>query len=481
MVRVLLSGRSLINLIVDSDSQPRFLTIDNREILWKSIESDALKLFVTDLTLERAFAICRKIGGNDWAKNFINRIKKDNEVCKITDEIIDKARLTNLKGLDFEDILDIESIWAYNLEGLVTDRPELFHKIPKFNCLTPTQLLQYLPVSIQVWADYSLKNRRDFTDWDLQEAELGDVNLAHSNFEGSALAGADFIGANLSGCNFTKADLSDIWGSEADFSGAILTQANLEGADLTSADFSNSDLTGANLARANLGKANFQGAKIANVDLSVVDLSETDTSAINLEGTKLEDYTVRNITNTYELKQVFQLQRHFTPTSDADFERLKDRWQAYPSGIKALFYQQKIVVGTVSLWALSEESASELEESIKSGQLLDADVEICSSRLLRRNQGSRHWYIDNVFLNLSLKSDENVNRERVGLLISEAFKIWRDDEDKYIQKHNGNIEIYSWETDVNILKSFPGVFPKQKFHKLPGQAEGRKLYKLSFS
>ncbi|MBW4628242.1 MAG: pentapeptide repeat-containing protein [Brasilonema octagenarum HA4186-MV1] len=478
MVRVLLNQRSLIKLIIDSDEEPRFLTKADREILWKALENDTLKLYITDFTLDCALAICRKIGGNEWAKNFITRIKKDNEVCAVTEEIIAKARLSKTTELDFEDILEVECIADYKLEGLVTHHPELFKHISSLHCLTPAHLLEHMPISVKISAAYSLKNQRDFSDWDLQEAEVGDVNLANSSFIGIDMAGADVDGANLSGCDFTRADLSDIWGIETDFSGSTLVETNFSGADLTSANFSNCDLTRANLARANLGKANLDNAKIAEVDFSVVDLAETDVSAINLQNTKLEDFTIRNISNSNELKQVFELQTRSQQTTASDFERLKERWLAYSAGIKALFYQQKIVTGIINLWALSDESALSLEESVKSGEFSDNELEVSSTRLLRRSQGSRYWYIDGIFLNPSFKMEDKVNRKYISLLISEAFQIWRSDEDKYIQKDSGKLEIFIWENDAKILKTFGEVLAKQKFYKLPGQTDSRKLYKM---
>ena len=85
---------------------------------------------------------------------------------------------------------------------------------------------------------------RDFSGWDLREA-----NLKWANLQGINLKSADLREANLKWANLTDADLK-----RADLREANLKWAYLVGANLSFADLRGTDLTGAFLAGAKYNK-----------------------------------------------------------------------------------------------------------------------------------------------------------------------------------------------------------------------------------
>lgn len=83
-----------------------------------------------------------------------------------------------------------------------------------------------------------------------------ECNLSGVDFSDAQLNRANLAGANLSGANFTNADLRQANLTGADLSDAILIRANLPGADLSYSNLTGADLSGSNLIRANVIGAN---------------------------------------------------------------------------------------------------------------------------------------------------------------------------------------------------------------------------------
>jgi hypothetical protein len=437
------------------------------EILWRIIETESLKLYVTNIALQSVHVYCQHLGGIEWANRLLAKLKSDTNICQVTSAILTEARLSQYcNDLDFEDVVEILCVKEYELEALVSDSSESFQDAP-VKAIAPTKLLDYVPKSFKLWAAYTLEGQRDFTDWDLQDENLVELDLSGSNFTRAKMAGAELIGVNFSNCQLTEADLSQTWLMDADLSNSSLSKANLQGADLSTAQCPGTDFTDANIAGVNFKDANLEGAKAAKLDWSVVDLKEVDTSAIDLHGASLEDFTVRNISNLTELKQAHGVMSYQSNAPALDFTQLKQWWTAYPNGIKALFYQKQIIAGVFTVWALTESSTRSLQQQ----KINEPDLDICSSQALRKNHGSHYWYIDGVYLNYSLRNTSNLNNKYLSLLLSESLKIWLYDERKYIPK-KGKIELFTF-------------FPSKKhnpqsrhgFQKQPGRhLDGRVLY-----
>ena len=87
---------------------------------------------------------------------------------------------------------------------------------------------------------------------DFSNADLEGADLVEANLEGKYFKGADLRRANLRG--------AILW--EANLQGANLRGAYLEGADLRQADLSDANLEGANLRYADLRGANLEGANL---------------------------------------------------------------------------------------------------------------------------------------------------------------------------------------------------------------------------
>ncbi|MEH2226531.1 WD40 repeat domain-containing protein [Nostoc sp.] len=131
-------------------------------------------------------------------------------------------------------------------------------------------------------AAYQL-GERDFTQVNLENADLSQANLTEINLEK-----ANLKGANLSKTNLSKANLI-----EADLRGANLTQTNLRsahlnGSDLRQAVIKEVDWYRANLSWANLSEQDLRGANLARVDLQGTDLSAANLSEANLNEAKLD-------------------------------------------------------------------------------------------------------------------------------------------------------------------------------------------------
>jgi|GEM_PF-3889075 len=446
------------------------------EVLWRIIESETLRLHITDIAIQTALFYCRHLGGTEWANRFITKLKSDSRVCMITPQILSQARLSkNSHALDFEDVLEVVCAKVYQLEAIVSDTPESFEDLP-VKALKPEQLLQYVPISFKLWLAYTLENQRNFTKgWNLQDENLMGLNLAEANFTKINAAGAELINTNLSGCCLKQADLSQAWLMNANLSNTNLTKANLQGADLSGANCSGADFSYANLTGANFGNTNLEGAKAAFVNWDGVNLKDVDTSAVNLVGAKLEDFTVRNLSHLSELKQAFGVMSYQANYLTLDFAQLKQWWTAYPNGIKALFYQKQMIAGVFLLWPLTEDSAKSLQKQVKAEKFHEHDLDICASQVVRKNQGTSYWYTGGVYLNYSLRNNSNLRVSYLSLLLRESLKIWLVDEGKYIPK----------DETIELFAFYPSTVHhphRYGFHRQPGQSlDNKLLQKMSLS
>jgi TIR domain/Pentapeptide repeats (8 copies) len=126
--------------------------------------------------------------------------------------------------------------------------------------------LTILKQGVAAWNEWYGENRDrpDFKDADLSNANLSGANLRDAN-----LSGANLLNADLSGANFFAADLS-----HTDLDGADLANADFTDTDLRRATLCYANLLGARLHHADLNEADFQYAfagltKFVNCDLSV--------------------------------------------------------------------------------------------------------------------------------------------------------------------------------------------------------------------
>jgi len=105
------------------------------------------------------------------------------------------------------------------------------------------------------------------------------VNWSDCQLEGAELGGANLIGARLRGANLGSANLTGSQLVNADLSYASLNVAKLGSADLRAASLVGATLRGADLSGANLGGTN----------LSYADLSGANLSGANLEGVQFDN------------------------------------------------------------------------------------------------------------------------------------------------------------------------------------------------
>jgi uncharacterized protein YjbI with pentapeptide repeats len=155
------------------------------------------------------------------------------------------------------------------------------------------------------------EGERDFTEADLQKANLGGVGLEGANLYKANLAGAFLMRADLRGANLREANLQ----------GAMLRNADLENACLEIADLSKADFIGANLKNASLKEANLEGARMVGAhflpaeeldqlyggddcrftgaDLSGANLKNADFLGAELLGAKIRNANLRTA-NLYD-------------------------------------------------------------------------------------------------------------------------------------------------------------------------------------
>lgn len=96
--------------------------------------------------------------------------------------------------------------------------------------------------------------------FDLQDADLRDLNLKGANFLNANVKRANFAKANLHGAIFCEAQLQ-----RADFSYTTLSGADFTRANMNGAKFCHADLTRADLTRASVEGAKFKNAQLLNI------------------------------------------------------------------------------------------------------------------------------------------------------------------------------------------------------------------------
>ena len=177
-----------------------------------------------------------------------------------------------------------------------------------------------LKKGVDVWNQWRMENldlHPDLSEIELQQEDLGGINLMGANLCSCNLRGANLMGANLAGCDLRGANLSEAYLSNANFFEANLceanlreaylfeanlTRVNLNGADLQwvylgqadlsgtyamEANLSEADLRGAYLIGTNLSDANLQGANLSGADLQAADLRRANLEGANLIGARL--------------------------------------------------------------------------------------------------------------------------------------------------------------------------------------------------
>ena len=120
---------------------------------------------------------------------------------------------------------------------------------------------------------------------DLEDANLGSVDLAGDDIYNAYLLGANFDnadldGANLGATNLADANLNDASLSDTYFYNAYLGDATLTGAYFGSADLQNAYLDGANLTEADLVNANLSDTTLTNANLADASLSNVSSGGI---------------------------------------------------------------------------------------------------------------------------------------------------------------------------------------------------------
>ncbi|MBD2186223.1 pentapeptide repeat-containing protein [Aerosakkonema funiforme] len=149
------------------------------------------------------------------------------------------------------------------------------------------QQLALLKEGVDVWNEWRQNNpqiRPDLSEAELEQHDLGGINLMEANLRSCNLSSANLMGANLRFCDLSSANLSQAYLSNADFFEANLCEANLSEAYLFEANLSRVNLNGADLQWAYLGQADLSGTYTIEANLS-----EADLRGAYLLGTNLSD------------------------------------------------------------------------------------------------------------------------------------------------------------------------------------------------
>jgi predicted nucleic acid-binding protein len=94
------------------------------EKLWEMIESQKFKAFITESGLAKICFYVSQLGTPDYVQEFINNLKKLIKTCPIDEDIIYKARASNLSN--FEAAIEIVCATQMELDGIVAWKPEEF-------------------------------------------------------------------------------------------------------------------------------------------------------------------------------------------------------------------------------------------------------------------------------------------------------------------------------------------------------------------
>ena len=99
--------------------------------------------------------------------------------------------------------------------------------------------------------------RADFSESNLINVNLSDMDLRYIDFSGSDLSGCDFSNSDLRGCNLISCDLS-----YGNFNGCDLRYTDLRGSDLSNCKLTNCDFRGSDLYNSNLKDSDISDSDI---------------------------------------------------------------------------------------------------------------------------------------------------------------------------------------------------------------------------
>lgn len=151
-----------------------------------------------------------------------------------------------------------------------------------------------------VWRNVDLSftdaTEADFSDCDLDRAQMVRLSAREASFERATLrfvvaTGAWFSGANFRRAILTQADLSDARFDRADLTGASFRECSMVSAAMieavaTGVSFGYADLTSCRLLNADLRRADFTSAKLVHANLSGSDLRFADLRGADLSGAR---------------------------------------------------------------------------------------------------------------------------------------------------------------------------------------------------
>jgi uncharacterized protein YjbI with pentapeptide repeats len=159
------------------------------------------------------------------------------------------------------------------------------------------------------------QGKRNFSGADLQDAQLQNVSLRHS----------DLLGANLRGANLYHADLRGVNLSGADLWRANLRQANLQGAIVHGADLRNTTMREANLRGAILRDADLRDALLWRANLHEADLQGADLRGADIDFSCLP-LSCGGLHIQLDKKQLAQIAYHFCnqECNDSDYVQARD-------------------------------------------------------------------------------------------------------------------------------------------------------------
>lgn len=150
-------------------------------------------------------------------------------------------------------------------------------------------------------------------------------------------------------------------------------------------------------------------------------------------------YSFRDIASLREVDALHQFERDVLPNETALPENsLRDWWQSYNAGIKAIFMGKQIM-GVLSLWPLSDSTAKEMRKTIKDGTFKESQLDILS---YENGRECKYWYIGGFYLHEALRS-KGLSESFVDDLLLRSLTLWRA----------GNSEAFrpSVESGVEIL------------------------------
>ena len=122
---------------------------------------------------------------------------------------------------------------------------------------------------------------------DLWGAHLDNASLRESNLDGSNLAGASLEGADMERASLVEADLRGANLNEADLERAELTRADLRGASLVGADLQYASFLEADLRRCKMVGANLRAANFTRCNMEGATLEGAHLRGSNLEGCRM--------------------------------------------------------------------------------------------------------------------------------------------------------------------------------------------------